>query len=44
MQDNKMMKDTQIPDNPPGRLLFRNLFQGEQEMKEKICFTHHPVI
>jgi len=35
MQDNKMMKDNQIPDNPPGRLLFRNLFQEKQGMREK---------
>lgn len=35
MQDNKMMKDIQIPDNPPRRLLFRNLFQEEQRMREK---------
>lgn len=27
MQDNKMMKNIKVPDNPPGRLLFRNLFQ-----------------
>lgn len=38
MQDNKMMKDNQIPDNPPGRLLFRNLFQEEQGMREKNQF------
>ena len=24
------MKDIQVPDNPPGRLLFRNLFHEEQ--------------
>lgn len=30
-----MMKDIQIPDNPPRRLLFRNLFQEEQRMREK---------
>lgn len=42
MQDNKMMKDNQIADNPPGRLLFRNLFQEEQGMREKkkIHFIH----
>ena len=30
MQDSKIMKDIQVPDNPPGRLLFRNLFHEEQ--------------
>lgn len=38
MQDNKMMKDTQIADNPPGRLLFRNLFKEEQRMREENLF------
>lgn len=33
-----MMKDIQVPDNPPGRLLFRNLFHEEQGMGEKNQF------
>lgn len=33
-----MMKDIQIPDNPPGRLVFRDLFQEEQGMREKNPF------
>lgn len=38
MQDNKMMKNIKVPDNPPGRLLFRNLFQEEQGMRDKNQF------
>lgn len=30
-----MMKDIQVPDNPPGRLLCRKLFQEEQGMREE---------
>lgn len=33
-----MIKDIQIRDNPPGRLLFRHLFQEEQGMREKNQF------
>lgn len=33
-----MMKDIQIPDKPPGRLVFRDLFQEEQGMREKNPF------
>lgn len=45
MQDNKMMKVIQIPDNPPGRPLFRKLFQKEQGMREKnLFYPSEPVI
>lgn len=34
-----MMKDIQVPDNPPGRLLCRKLFQEEQGMREEKKFS-----
>lgn len=37
MQDNKMMKDAQIPGNPR-KAYVRNFFQREQGMKEKNLF------
>lgn len=33
-----MMKDIQMPDKPPGKVLLRGLFQEEQGMREKNLF------